>query len=819
MRLVDCLINRSIRRRLILGIVSIHALLMSLFVYDLVERQREFLLNQSRGQAQSLASALATSSVSWILADDVAGLQELVGSTGNYPNLRYAMVLSPQGRVLAHTRPDRVGLYAIDEVSKRLIGAPAAGMELFFNGRLIDLASPVLAGGRLIGWARVGIDQAHIGASLTAVSRDGQIYTLVAILLGMVIAAVLARGLTRGLRRLIRATSDVQIGKAGVRVDLKQDDELGQLARSFNVMLDTLDEQTQAREQAQRQLVLAAQVFENSSEGIVMTDTSNRIVAVNPAFTQITGYSREEALGQCPGMLRSGKQGEAFYEDMWHQLNTHGFWRGELWNRRKDGSLYPEWLGISVVRNEAGQIANYVGIFSDMTERKEADERVKFLAHHDGLTCLPNRLLLVERLQHALVRSRRESLGLSVLFIDYDRFKNVNDSLGHQAGDELLVQVAVRLRACVREKDTVARLGGDEFVILLEDVGDDHDAAVVAQKVLESSRQPYLAGGQEVALTASIGISVFPGDGESAENLIKNADAAMYHAKSLGRNNFQFYTAQLNAEILERLRMETKLRRAVESGELCLHYQPQVDFRSGALVGMEALVRWHHPDHGLILPARFIPVAEESGIIVELGRWVLEEACRQNKDWQDAGLPSVPVAVNISALQYQSNDFLESVLNALANSGLEPRFLELELTESLLLEEVESKLEVMRDLKQRRIKLSIDDFGTGYSNLSYLKRFPIDKLKIDRSFVRDIMEDSDDAAIVAAIVAMSRSLRLTTIAEGVETVEQYHRLKELGCNELQGYLVSPPMPPERCEAWLRSMTASDSALVVDGFVG
>jgi diguanylate cyclase (GGDEF)-like protein/PAS domain S-box-containing protein len=818
-RPIDWLWKSSIRRRLIVGIAAVHAVMMSLFVYDLVERQRDFLLQQARQHAQSLAHTLSTSSQSWILANDVMGLQEVVTSQAGYPYLRYAMLLSIKGRVLAHTQQNLVGLYITDRISRNLIGAQPADHELVFSRRLVDIAAPVMAGDRLIGWARVGIGQDHINVGLQAIIEDGLLYTLIAIVCGVFFALVMARGLTGGLQRLMKATSEVQIGKSGVRVHLRQRDEVGTLALSFNGMLERLEEQTQAREQAQRQLVLAQQVFDNSSEGIVMTDADNRILAVNRAFSDITGFSREEAVGRWPNILKSGKQTEEFYQAMWRQLKTLGHWRGELWNRRKDGSLYPEWLGISVVRNDAGEVVNYVGIFSDMTERKEADERVKFLAHHDALTGLPNRVLLMERLQHALVRSRRQNEGVAVLFIDYDRFKYVNDSLGHQAGDELLVQVAARLLSCVREKDTVSRLGGDEFVILLEDLLDDRSAAAVAQKVLNSSKEPFITGGQELSLTSSIGISIFPADGDSAESLIKNADAAMYHAKSVGRNNFQFYTAQLNAEILERLKMETKLRRAVEADELRLYYQPQVDFQSGALIGVEALLRWSHPEQGLISPHRFISVAEETGQIVELGEWVIGEACRQNKAWQEKGLPSVPVAVNISALQYQSTGFLQSVLDALDRTGLDPRYLELELTESLLMEQIDDKLAVMRELKSRDIKLSIDDFGTGFSSLSYLKSFPIDKLKIDRSFVNDIMDDPDDAAIVAAIINMSRGLRLTTIAEGVETAEQYHRLKELGCGELQGFYIARPMPAAEFEAWLISGSVADRAKVDESLVG
>jgi diguanylate cyclase (GGDEF)-like protein/PAS domain S-box-containing protein len=566
-------------------------------------------------------------------------------------------------------------------------------------------------------------------------------------------------------------------------------------------MVGTVQDITE-RKRAEEQMRLAAGVFESSGEAIVITDAQRRIVTVNSAFSAITGYSAQEAAGRTPYSLCAGVRSPERDQEIWDQVERTGYWQGEVWDRRRNGETFPKWLTVSAVRDRGGQVVNYIKIFSDISERKEREERVRHLAHHDFLTDLPNRMLLNDRIAQAISRAQRAGSQVAVMFLDLDRFKNVNDSLGHSVGDELLREVARRLRACVRASDTVSRLGGDEFVVLMPEVRDANDAAVAAQKVLEAVGRPYSIGGHELVSTPSVGVSVYPSDGNDVETLLRNADAAMYHAKELGRNNYQFFTQDMNARATERLSLERSLRRALERGELRLYYQPQYEVASGRIVGVEALIRWEHPELGLVPPARFMPFAEETGLILPIGEWVLQEACRTNRAWQAAGLRAVRVAVNISALQFRQANFLETVQRALADSGLDPRYLELEVTESVIMHDAERVTRSLSQLKSMGLELAIDDFGTGYSSLSYLKRFPLDRLKIDRSFVRDITEDRDDAAITAAIIALTRTLGVKSIAEGVETREQLEFLRAQGCDEVQGYLLSMPLAPEACAACL-----------------
>ena len=539
---------------------------------------------------------------------------------------------------------------------------------------------------------------------------------------------------------------------------------------------------------------LSATVFDCSSDAIIVTDPRNAIISVNPAFCEITGFSRAEVIGKDPRMLSSGRQDREFYAHMWKSLQEAGKWSGEVWNRRKDGEVYPEWLSVSTVKNSKGETTHYVGIFSDITERKQAEERVRHLAHYDALTDLPNRILFHDRLQQALIQAQRNREQVAVMFIDLDRFKIINDTLGHSIGDLLLQAVAGRLINCIRQGDTVCRQGGDEFVILLPKVHHAEDAALVAQKILDSIIQPFFLDRHELHISASIGISFYPGDGVSLEILMKHADVAMYRAKELGRNNYQFYFSSLNARAFERLALETSLRRAIEHGELDLYYQPLVDAKSGALIGMEALVRWHHHDLGLVLPGQFIPLAEETGLIVQIGEWVLRTACTQAQAWCKQGYGPLRMSVNLSARQFCQSDFAGSVRKIFADTGFDPHCLELEVTESMLMHNIEDNIITLNELKAMGISIAVDDVGTGYSSLSYLKRLPIDTLKIDRSFVGEMTENRNDAAIVEAIISMAQSLSLKVIAEGVENSEQRDFLASQQCDEMQGYLFSYPLP-------------------------
>ena len=551
-------------------------------------------------------------------------------------------------------------------------------------------------------------------------------------------------------------------------------------------------------------LRLAASVFASSGEAITITDARARILAVNPAFEEVTGYSADEVLGRNPSLLSSNRHDQTFYEDMWACLHSEGRWHGEIWNRRKSGEIYPEWLTISAVRNADDEITHYVGSFSDISESKAAQDKIEFLAFHDPLTRLPNRLLGKDRTRQAVAYAERNNAKTAVLCLDLDLFKLVNDSLGHAAGDSLLTAVAARLQDCLRETDVLSRLSGDEFLVVLQDVRTNDSVASICDKILSRLAEPFTIEEQQLATSFSIGIAVFPQDGQDAETLLKHADTALFKAKEGGRNTYRFFNDAMNSDAVEHLRMREGLRGAVERGEFILHYQPQIGF-GNLMIGAEALLRWNHPELGLVAPQRFIATAEETGLIVPIGEWVLREACRQAAAWQRAGLPRFVVAVNLSAIQFKRGDLAQTVAAALAESGLDPSLLELELTESTLIQDTESALATLHRLKQLGVMLSIDDFGTGYSSLSYLKRFNVDKLKIDQSFVRNLCTDPDDDAIVRAIVQMAKGMSLKTIAEGVETLGMLDRLAELGCNEWQGFHFARPMPAADFVAYLATL--------------
>jgi diguanylate cyclase (GGDEF)-like protein/PAS domain S-box-containing protein len=560
-----------------------------------------------------------------------------------------------------------------------------------------------------------------------------------------------------------------------------------------------------AQRQAEEKTHLYATVFTNACEGMIITDRDNRIAAVNPAFAAITGYSPEEVVGHKPQVLRSGQHDSNYYRQMWSQLGDQSQWRGEIWNRRKNGEVFPEWLSITVVRDDQGTPTNYIGIFSDVSERKEAEARIHHLAHHDALTDLPNRVLLQDRLDQAILLSRRSNRRTAVLFLDLDRFKNINDSLGHDIGDSLLVQVAERCASVMRETDTISRQGGDEFVIVLPDLEQSQDAAQVARKLTRVLDKPFMLGGHELTVTGSIGIALYPDDGQTASELLKNADAAMYRTKAEGRNGFQFYSADMNVVSLGDLLMESQLRGAIERGEMSLHFQPKVSATNNAAVGVEALLRWQHPQQGFIPPDRFIPVAEESGLIGPIGEWVIQTVCRQLRSWIDAGLRVVPVSVNISAHQFAHQDLVGVVDEALQANRLAAELLELELTETLLMHDVHRATLVLGQLRRMNIRLAIDDFGTGYSSLSYLKQFPVQVLKIDQSFVKDIGAGGEAVKIAGAIIALAHGMDLQVIAEGVETEVQRGYLASHGCDQFQGYLFGYPMPVAQTTEWLASL--------------
>ncbi|MCL6635389.1 MAG: EAL domain-containing protein [Peptococcaceae bacterium] len=550
-----------------------------------------------------------------------------------------------------------------------------------------------------------------------------------------------------------------------------------------------------------RSEAFAQSVINHALDGIVTIDAAGTIQSFNPASERIFGFSAAEALGRNINMLIPGffcNEFECYFAGSRHGGESDFFGRiMEVEGRRKDGSAFP--IELAASKFHVDEQIMFTVILRDITERKRYEETIRHQAFHDALTGLPNRMLFKDRLTLAIAHAKRNKQILAVLFLDLDRFKLINDTLGHALGDQLLQMTAQRLMETVREDDTVARLGGDEFTLLLPGINKAENAAKVAQKVIEAIRNPFTIGQHELYITTSVGVALYPSDGEDAETLLKNADAAMYLAKEKGRNNYQLYTPAMNARAFERLELENSLRRALEKGEFVVYYQPKIKMDTGKIVGMEALVRWQHPEKGLVPPADFIPVAEETGLIIPLGEWVLRTACRQNKAWQDRGFPPMRVAVNLSARQFQLQNLVETIARILEETGLEPRWLELEITESVAMQNAEYTVKMLHELKEMGIQLSIDDFGTGYSSLSYLKRFPIDKLKIDKSFVREIGMDKDNEVIASTVIVLGKSLKIGVNAEGVENEEQLDFLKKHQCDEMQGYLFGRPVPPEEFE--------------------
>jgi len=575
---------------------------------------------------------------------------------------------------------------------------------------------------------------------------------------------------------------------------------LTELGTDLTFALDAIDRET-ARQKAEKGLELSAKVFAQSQEGIIITDSQNLIISVNSAFTRITGYSSDEVKGKNPKLLSAGLQKTDFYQAMWEGIEADNYWQGEIWNRRKNGEIFPEWMTVSVVKDKQGNIDNYISIFSDISQHKESEAQIEHMAHYDPLTDLPNRILLKAHVDRELAAAERNKLQFALLFLDLDHFKNINDSLGHSIGDKLLVEVAQRLKKIVRDEDTVSRLGGDEFNILLPKTN-FKGAALVADKVVKAMSKAIDIEHNYLHISVSIGIGLFPDNGLDYETLYKNADTALYQAKDKGRNQYQFFTEEMQILTMRRIEIESHLRHAVEKNELVLFYQPQLNAKSKKIIGAEALLRWVHPEWGMVSPVEFIPVAEDTGLIIPIGDWVLEQAIAQAKQWHDDG-DEIGIAVNLSLAQFNESLLFDKVKGLLERFSLDAHYLELELTESIAMKNAEAAIEITQQLSSLGVQLSIDDFGTGYSSLSYLQRFSVHKLKIDQSFSFKMVENKETENIVNAIISLAKSLNLKTIAEGVETVEQLNMLIEKDCDEIQGYYFSRPVPADEFERLLK----------------
>lgn len=615
----------------------------------------------------------------------------------------------------------------------------------------------------------------------------------------LLLIRVLTRGMARPLNELSANMGRAQRGELHVRAVPDGPKDIAAMAHAFNSMMEVQEE----REAALR---VAAIAFE-TEEGMMVTDENALIIRVNRAFTNLTGYSAEEAIGRNPSMLKSGRHDAAFYRHMWESMHRDNYWQGEIWNRRKNGELYPEWLNITAVLGTEGQVTNYVGTFIDFTERKQAENEIHHLAFYDPLSQLPNRRLLLDRLRQAVAVGARNRTGGALLFIDLDNFKTLNDTKGHGIGDLLLIEVAKRLLLCVREGDTVARLGGDEFVLLLEGLSDDSAQAAVqargvGEKVLEVLSQPYFLEESEFHSSSSMGITLFINYQEKLDELLKQADTAMYEAKKSGRNALRFFDPIMQDELEVRAQIEVGLREALRNNEFQLYYQMQIN-HTGKILGAEALLRWIHPERGLISPQQFIPLAEENGLILPVGQWVLENACQQLKIWEaDWHTRDLQLAVNVSVCQFRQADFVEQVRNVIKQTAINPTRLKLELTESVVLDNVADTIEKMLALRKVGVSFSMDDFGTGYSSLAYLTQLPLNQLKIDQSFVHHIGSKASDSAIIQTIIGMANNLGMEVIAEGVETQEQRDFLETNGCLLYQGYLFGRPLPREEFDILL-----------------
>lgn len=559
-----------------------------------------------------------------------------------------------------------------------------------------------------------------------------------------------------------------------------------------------------AQKEYEAGLRLFEKLFQCTSEGIVVTDSQTRIIDVNRAFTDITGFSRDEVLGENPNIMQSGRHDESFFQDMWRSISTDGQWQGEIWDRRKNGEIYPKWLSINAVAGGAGEEDKYVGIFSDISLIKRTEERLHRMAHYDALTNLPNRTLFQDRLEQSIRQAERKENMAALMFIDLDRFKLVNDTYGHQAGDQLLVEVARRLEQQVRRSDTVARLGGDEFTIIISDVERIDAVAQVAQKIIEVLAEPVMLNGDPIYTSPSIGIAIFPLAGFDADAITKAADMAMYRAKEAGRNNYQFYRHDVNDMSHSFLHLQSEMRQGIDDGDFYLCYQPQLDVATGKVMAVEALLRWCHPQRGVLLPKEFIAIAEETGFIVELGAWVLEQACLEAKRWHVMGFNDLRIAVNVSAVQLNRDDFVDTVEAILTRTGLPGSMLELELTESSVMHRLEEKENLLHQLRELGITISIDDFGTGYSSLSYLNKFTVDVLKIDQSFIENVTSKAEDAAISQGIIALAQGLGIRVVAEGVETEAQRDFLTNVQCGNMQGYLFSHPLIADDIVTYLQN---------------
>lgn len=981
-QLYGCL--SSLRLKFATVFSSVLFVMMLILVGLLYQQERTFLYDEKLNEAQTLVNALASSSASAVLSHDVVGLSEILQGFDKTPQLIRAFILSPTGEVLASTHANEMGLFVNDSQSKRLLDGSQTPQILLANQFQLDVATPIFSGSNHVAWARVEMSMQGANENLKAVLIRGICIILFCAIFVILIAFISAKKLTQRLTQLVNAFGAIREGKRNVKANAKGDDEVSELAKSFNHMIDELDnlefqrekiarfysawiacsnvivreksedillnelcaiiakmvgfkvvwigfineksewiekvassnpnleylknlqisacdnlpegrgatgqairnnctvvfneilkenaaepwweavaaenihataafpitkngvvvgamnlyssypnyfsedlialisglcnDISYALENLERQQLQIAQNYElqiaaaafQSQESFMVTDANNNILRVNNGFTALTGYTANEVIGKNPRFLQSGRHDKAFYDAMWAELQEKRFWQGEMWNRKKNGQIFPEWLCITAIINEFGEVMSYVATSNDISQNKLDEERIRQLAFYDELTKLPNRAMLFQHLESALNTSQRYKYHGALIFLDLDNFKIINDTLGHTLGDQLLIEVAGRLSSCIRNTDTVARLGGDEFIIILEHLDENKAEATLQVKSITEKIRHEIAEHYELNVTlsdnlpsstidyhssCSIGYVMFSGTKVTPDNLLKYADLAMYHAKRMGRNHVSIFEEEMEKALIARTELEADLRESILScDEFELYYQAQCDV-TGKTLGAEALIRWNHPIRGRVNPAEFIPLAEETGMIISLGTWVLKKGCETLANWANySETANLKLAINVSSRQLAQDDFVAQVIKIVNEYHVNPSLLKLEITESMVVHNVKETIEKMQALKTLGISFSMDDFGTGYSSLSYLQKLPLNQLKIDQSFVKNLSSENQDSAIVKTIINLGENLSLNIIAEGVETMAQRDYLANFGCLVFQGYYFSRPLP-------------------------
>jgi len=809
-------LSGTVRRQLIWGVALVHAVMMSLFVYDLSLRQRDFLIESQASQAISLAQNLSLIAATPLLSSDLAGLQELTLAISAYPGVTHVMVVLPSGKIVAHGQPGLRGQFLAD-TARFTSDAQASPQLLVRSSALADVVVPVLVQHDHIGWVRVGVAQSVTATKLAAITRSGLLYTVLAIGVGVLLAWLLANRLTRRLTALAAVADDVRAGKPQVRALAGGSDEVSHLARAFNFMLDALDAQWRKElalnDALQAEKELAQVTLASIGDAVITTDAQGQVRFMNEVAQSLTGWHLHQVQGQAVQdflVFKDSATQTQLVNPVTQVLAAGVATRASMHTVlvTQQGALVPvESLATPIFaagKLVSGHTLGCVLVLRDVSEREQVQERLQWQAGHDALTGLPNRVLLADRFARALEKSKRDGSELAVCLLDLDKFKPVNDTYGHAVGDALLVALTVRLNQELRAVDTLTRLGGDEFVILLEDLADDADLTGLLKRILNTLAEPFELDGHHIGITGSLGFTVFPADGSDPDTLLRHADQALYVAKQNGRNRYHRF------DVLQDIQQEsvqqtlTRVRQAVTDNELRLYYQPKVNLRSGQVVGFEALLRWQHPQDGMIPPLSFLPLVEQSDVIVAIGEWVIEQALEQLTQWQQQG-QAWPVSVNIAAWHFQQEDFLPRLQILLAcHPQVSPDLLEFEILESVALGDMAAMNALMANCRALGIKFSLDDFGTGYSSLSYLKRIPAQTLKIDQSFVRNMLDDADDRALVESIIHIASLFKLRVIAEGVETQDQGVLLLRLGCDVVQGYGIARPMPAAQVFDWASS---------------